>query len=64
MKEIREAILAGDTPGGAFAALPIPESYRGVVVRKDEQEMFAGLAVADKDPRKSLHVDEVATPEL
>ncbi|MFN2626201.1 MAG: crotonyl-CoA carboxylase/reductase, partial [Mycobacteriales bacterium] len=47
-----------------FAALPIPESYRGVVVRKDEQEMFAGLAVADKDPRKSLHVDEVATPEL
>ncbi|MCA1822758.1 MAG: crotonyl-CoA carboxylase/reductase [Frankia sp.] len=64
MKEIREAILAGDTPGDAFAALPIPESYRGVVVRKDEQEMFAGLAVADKDPRKSLHVDEVATPEL
>ena len=26
--------------------------------------MFEGLESADKDPRKSLHVDDVATPEL
>jgi crotonyl-CoA reductase len=26
--------------------------------------MFEGLASADKDPRRSLHIDEVATPEL
>jgi crotonyl-CoA reductase len=26
--------------------------------------MFVGLAFADKDPRRSLHVDEVATPQL
>ena len=26
--------------------------------------MFEGLASRDKDPRKSLHVDEVATPEV
>ena len=26
--------------------------------------MFEGVESADKDPRKSLHVDEVATPEL
>ena len=26
--------------------------------------MFAGLASADKDPTKSLHIGEVATPEL
>src|SRR5690348_1953047 len=26
--------------------------------------MFAGLATRDKDPRKSLHVDEVPVPEL
>ena len=26
--------------------------------------MFEGLASKDKDPRKSLHVDEVALPEL
>lgn len=64
VKAIREAILAGDTPSGEFAALPVPESYRGVVVRRDEVDIFAGLATADKDPRRSLHLAEVATPTL
>ena len=64
MKAILEAILAGDTPSEEFANLGIPESYRGVVVRKDEQEMFAGLPTKEKDPRQALHVDEVPTPEL
>ncbi|HVF20961.1 MAG TPA: crotonyl-CoA carboxylase/reductase [Mycobacteriales bacterium] len=64
MKEILEAIQAGDTPAEAYAGLPVPESYRGVVVRKDEQEMFAGLSTKEKDPRKALHIDEVPTPEL
>ncbi|MDT7549459.1 MAG: crotonyl-CoA reductase [Actinomycetota bacterium] len=62
MKEILEAVLTGDT--AAVSSIPVPESYRGVVVRKDEQGMFEGVASRDKDPRKSLHVDEVATPEL
>ena len=31
---------------------------------RDEQAMFDGLESTDKDPRKSLHVDEVPTPEL
>ena len=35
-----------------------------MTVRKDEVEMFAGLESKDKDPRKSLHVDEVPIPEL
>src|ERR1043165_3157983 len=60
--DIRNAILADDL--SAVADLKVPDSYRGVVVRKDEQEMFAGLATKDKDPRKSLHVQEVPTPEL
>src|SRR3954447_19892240 len=62
MKEILDAVLTGDT--AAVAGIPIPESYRGVVVRKDEVGMFEGLDSRDKDPRKSLHIDEVATPEL
>jgi crotonyl-CoA reductase len=48
----------------AVADLPAPESYRGVVVRADETSMFDGLATTEKDPRKSLHVQEVPTPEL
>src|SRR5215207_4184558 len=64
MREILDAILAGDTPADAFGSLAVPESYRGVTVRRDEVDMFAGLASADKDPRQSLHVDDVATPDV
>ncbi|WP_239335247.1 crotonyl-CoA carboxylase/reductase [Frankia sp. CiP3] len=64
MKEIVEAILVGETSEAAFAALPVPETYRGAVIRKDEVNLFTGLASRDKDPRRSLHIDEVATPEL
>jgi crotonyl-CoA reductase len=60
--EIRDAILADQL--GDIAGLAVPESYRAVLVRKDEQDMFAGLTTKEKDPRKSLHVEEVATPEL
>jgi crotonyl-CoA reductase len=62
VQEIRDAILAGEPE--ALAGLPVPGSYRGVVVRADESGMFSGLPTRDKDPRKSLHVDEVPTPEL
>ena len=50
--------------GDEIAAIPLPESYRAAVVRKDEVGMFEGMPSADKDPRKSLHIDEVAVPEL
>jgi crotonyl-CoA reductase len=64
VKQILDAILAGDTSPEEFAALPLPESYRAVTVHKDETEMFEGLESRDKDPRKSLHVEDVALPEL
>jgi crotonyl-CoA reductase len=64
VKHILDAILAGDTPHEAFAALAVPESYLAVTVHKDEDKMFAGLASSDKDPRLSLHVEDVPTPEL
>jgi crotonyl-CoA reductase len=62
MDEIRDAILADELD--ALASLPVPESYRAVLVRKDEQDMFAGLPTREKDPRKALHVEQVPTPEL
>ncbi|MGH9018322.1 MAG: crotonyl-CoA carboxylase/reductase [Acidimicrobiales bacterium] len=63
MHGIRDAILAG-APGADLAALPLPESYRAAFVRRDEVDMFEGVASDDKDPRRSLHVEEVAVPEL
>jgi len=63
MQQIRDAILAG-APGAEIAALALPESYRAAVVRRDDVAMFEGVASADKDPRKSVHIQDVATPEL
>src|ERR1700735_5168993 len=63
MSDILHAVLAGATPD-ELAALPMPESFRGAVVRRDEVSMFDGMESAEKDPRKSLHVQEVPLPEL
>ncbi len=60
---IRTAILEG-APGEEIGALAVPESTRAAYVLADEQEMFADLESADKDPRTSTHVDDVALPEL
>jgi crotonyl-CoA reductase len=62
VQKILDAILSGNTAD--VAGLPVPESYRGITVHADEVEMFAEQATRDKDPRKSLHLDEIPTPEL
>jgi crotonyl-CoA reductase len=64
MKEIVETILSAEATPADYAALPVPEHYRGITVRKDEVAMFEGRASRDKDPRESLHLDDVPTPEL
>jgi crotonyl-CoA reductase len=63
MDAIRSAIVEG-VSGDELAAIPLPETMRAAVVRKDEVDMFAGLESHQKDPRKSLHIDEVAIPPL
>ncbi|WP_148574614.1 crotonyl-CoA carboxylase/reductase [Nocardioides caldifontis] len=64
MQHILDAIMAGDTSPEEFAGLELPESYRAVTVHKDEVDMFEGVPSKEKDPRKSLHVDDVPVPEL
>ena len=62
MQEILAAILADQYD--AIGALDVPDHYRAVTVHADEVGMFEGIPSREKDPRKSLHVDDVATPEL
>jgi crotonyl-CoA reductase len=62
-----EELIGAATEGassGDLAAMPLPESMRAAVVRKDEVGMFEGIPSAEKDPRKSLHIDEVDIPPL
>ncbi|ASO20720.1 crotonyl-CoA reductase [Actinoalloteichus hoggarensis] len=63
MIDILDAVLSDDGTGADLAALPVPESYRGAVLLAEETTMFEGVATADKDPAKSLHVMDVPTPE-
>jgi crotonyl-CoA reductase len=63
MQAFLEAIQAGAS-GEDLANIAIPESYRAALVKREEAGMWEGVASEDKDPRQSLHVDEVATPEL
>jgi crotonyl-CoA reductase len=58
VRQVLDAIMDGDVAG-----VPIPPTYRGVVVRRDETAMFDAMDSRDKDPRKSLHVQEVPTPQ-
>jgi crotonyl-CoA reductase len=62
VQKILDAILADELD--TIGTLPVPSSYRAVTVHADETEMFDGAASSDKDPRKSLHVEDVPTPEL
>ncbi|MEI6402575.1 MAG: crotonyl-CoA carboxylase/reductase [Actinomycetota bacterium] len=63
MQQILEAIQQGASSAD-IAALPIPQQYRSAHVLASEQEMWAGVASKDKDPRQSIHIGEVPTPEL
>ena len=56
--------IQGGASGEDIAALSVPESYRAATVHADDVAMFEGVDSYDKDPRKSIHVEEVATPEL
>ena len=68
MQDILDVIMEAegtDSPDlSAVAAIPVPDSYQAVVVRAEEAAMFDGMVSRDKDPRKSLHVQDVPTPEL
>jgi crotonyl-CoA reductase len=63
IEDIRQAILS-DVAGPELATIGLPETITAAFTRKDEQNMFTGIAVQERDPRKSLHIDEVPLPPL
>jgi crotonyl-CoA reductase len=65
MDQIRAALNAGtDEALSSLAGLDVPATYQGMVVLADEADMFGGLTTKEKDPRKSLHLHDVPTPEV
>ena len=64
MKNIREAIMDGQAKTEDFEGLPLPEWMLAITTHKDEVNMFEGLESWEKDPKKSLHLDQVPVPEV
>jgi crotonyl-CoA reductase len=64
VQQILDAILSDSATPEDFAALEVPKGYRAATVHQDEVDMFEGIESKEKDPRKSLHVDDVPLPEL
>jgi crotonyl-CoA reductase len=63
VEDIFQAARDG-APGQVLASLPLPDSYRAAYLRRDEADLFDGMDVGARDPRKSLHVGEVPLPPL
>ncbi|HEX2744026.1 MAG TPA: crotonyl-CoA carboxylase/reductase, partial [Streptosporangiaceae bacterium] len=62
MKHVLDTILNPSSQSADFAAVPVPEAYRAVTLHRDEERMFDGVHTRDRDPRKSLHVEDVPVP--
>ncbi|WP_436845382.1 crotonyl-CoA carboxylase/reductase [Streptomyces sioyaensis] len=63
MQEVIRAVTSKGLSAEDFGHLPIPEVYRAIVIRKEETDIFEGAETADKDPRKTLHLETVPTPQ-
>ncbi|MEV7883161.1 crotonyl-CoA carboxylase/reductase [Streptomyces sp. NPDC002817] len=63
MSQLIEAVRHGADPDELLAC-PVPESYRAVFLRREDEDLFKGTDSRDKDVRRTLHLGEVPMPEL
>ncbi len=63
IEAIRDAIV-NDAPAEEIAALELPTTARGALVREEDVDMFGDLPDDDRDPRQALRIEEFPLPEL
>lgn len=61
MNDLAETALLDDPL--AIAACDLPPTYRAAVILADDQRIFTGVPVAQRDPRRTLRIQQVPTPE-
>lgn len=64
LSTLLEMIESPDSVSDDFGGAELPESMRAITLRHNEEEMFVGMNSSDKDPRQSLHYDELPLPPL
>ena len=63
MQEFLQAIVAG-APSAELEAIPLPSHFRAAYLRREDAKIFDGMASKDKDPRRTIKIGEIPTPEL
>ncbi|MDA8401191.1 MAG: crotonyl-CoA carboxylase/reductase [Actinomycetota bacterium] len=63
MRSFFEAIRNGAS-GDQLSSIPLPETYRAAIVKRDEVGIFADIQSSKKDPRRSIHVEQVSVPDI
>ncbi|QIS18233.1 crotonyl-CoA carboxylase/reductase [Nocardia terpenica] len=61
MDELSAAVVSGAS-SDVLERIPVPTEYTAAHLRIEDVDMFRGMA--DKDVRRSIHVDKVPMPEL
>ena len=62
--DFESIVRAIEEQDSSIGDMPIPHTYLAATLHKSDEQMFAGRASRDKDPRESLHIEQVPTPEL
>lgn len=63
MQKIIDAIES-NADQATFEGLEIPATYRAAIIRREDEDMFAGVESKDKDPRQSITIADVPVPQL
>ena len=62
--DFESIVRAIEEQDSSIGDMPIPHTYLAATLHKSDEQMFAGRVSRDKDPRESLHIEQVPTPEL
>ncbi len=63
LRDLIELIETPESTAEDFANARLPEAMQAATVHRDEEHMFDGLPFEERDPRRSIHIDEVPVPD-
>ena len=64
LRDLIELIETPESTAEDFANARLPEAMQAATVHRDEEHMFDGLPFEERDPRRSIHIDEVPVPSM
>ncbi|MGX5775915.1 crotonyl-CoA carboxylase/reductase [Methylorubrum zatmanii] len=63
VEALRDLILSGEMRAAAFEGVPLPDSMRALILRRQDEAALRDLPAEARDLRRSLHLAKVAVPQ-